>query len=68
MRTTVVLESNLLDELVAATHAISRTAAVREAIEERLQKARVATIRAAAGKLQFDLDAETLRHGDDRLG
>jgi Arc/MetJ family transcription regulator len=66
-RSTITLPNELLDELVSAIGAKSKTAAVVIAIKDEIKKRKVDSIRAAAGKMEFDMDADELRHGDERL-
>lgn len=67
-RTTITLPRELVDELVEVTGASSKTRAVTLAIEEELRKRKLDNIKGTAGKLAFDIEAEELRHGDERLG
>ncbi len=62
MRSTVTLEKAMLDELLAETHAKSKTTAVKEAISDYLRRRRMEKIKSMKGKLEFDLTAEELRH------
>jgi hypothetical protein len=62
MRSTVTLETNVLDELVKETGAKSKTAAVGAVIGEYLLKKRIEHLLALAGKLEFDMTAEEIRH------
>ena len=62
MRATVTIEKDVLDELVKATGAKSKSAAVREIIDEYMRKRRVQTILALKGKLSFELTADEIRH------
>ncbi len=64
MRSTVTIEKNMLDELLAETHAKNKTTAVKEAISDYLRRRRVEKIKSMKGKLEFDLTAEELRHYD----
>ena len=66
-RSAVLLESELLDELVAATGAGSKADAVREAVRERLRALRLARIRSAAGQIDLSKTGAK-RHDDRRLG
>ena len=67
-RTTITLPQEMVDELVKATGAGSKTRAVTLAVEEELRKRKLENIKGMAGKLAFDIEAEELRHGDERLG
>ncbi|HQM30788.1 MAG TPA: ribbon-helix-helix protein, CopG family [Syntrophales bacterium] len=62
MRATVTIEKDVLDELVKATGAKSKSAAVREIIDEYMRKRRVQKILALKGKLSFELTADEIRH------
>jgi len=62
MRATVTIEKDVLDELVKATGAKSKSAAVREIIDEYLRRRRVQKILALKGKLSFELTADEIRH------
>mgnify|MGYP001047144923 FL=1 len=62
MRATVTIEKDVLDELVKATGAKSKTAAVREIIDEYMRKRKVQKILALKGKLSFELTADEIRH------
>jgi metal-responsive CopG/Arc/MetJ family transcriptional regulator len=52
----------VLDELVKATGAKSKSAAVREIIDEYMRKRRVQKILALKGTLSFELTADEIRH------
>lgn len=62
MRATVTIEKDVLDELVKATGAKSKSAAVREIIDEYMRRRRVQKILALKGKLSFELTADEIRH------
>jgi len=62
MRATVTIEKDVLDELVKATGAKSKSAAVREIIDEYMRKRRGQKILALKGKLSFELTADEIRH------
>ena len=62
MRSTVTIEKDVLDELVKATGARSKSAAVREIIDEYMRKRKVQKILALKGKLSFELTADEIRH------
>ena len=64
MRSTVTIEKDMLDELLAETRAKSKTTAVKEAISDYLKRRRMEKIKSMRGKLEFDLTAEELRHYD----
>jgi hypothetical protein len=64
MRSTVTIEKDILDQLVKETKAKSKTSAVKQAIAEYLRREKVNKIISLKGKLEFDLDAQELRHYD----
>ena len=53
MKATVTIEKDVLDELVNATGARSKSAAVKEIIDEYLRKRKVQKIMSMKGKLSF---------------
>ena len=66
MRATVTIEKDVLDELVKATGAKSKSAAVKKIIDEYLRKRKVDKIMSMKGKLTFDLTADEIRHHELR--
>jgi hypothetical protein len=62
MRATVTMEKDLLERLVKETNAKTKASAVKQAINEYLRRRKVDKIRSLKGKLEFDLEAEELRH------
>jgi hypothetical protein len=56
------MEKDLLERLVRETKATTKASAVKQAINEYLRRRKVDKIRSLKGKLEFDLDAEVLRH------
>jgi hypothetical protein len=62
MRSTVTIEKDMLDELVAETRSKNKSSAVKHAIAEYLRRRRIEQIKAMKGKLEFDTNAEDLRH------
>jgi len=67
-RTTITLPQEMVNELVEATGVGSKTRAVTLAVKEEIRKRKLANIKDMAGKLTFNIEAEELRHGDERLG
>lgn len=67
-RATITLPNDLLIELMKAVSAKSKTEAVIMAIRDEIRLRKIEKIKAAAGDMAFTTDAETLRHGDRRLG
>ena len=64
MRSTVTIEKEILDQLVKETKAKTKSSAVKKAIAEYLRREKVNKIMSLKGKLEFDLDADVLRHYD----
>lgn len=62
MRATVTLEKAILDELVRETHSKSKAAAVHYAITDYLRRKKIETIRSLKGQMEFDREAEEIRH------
>jgi len=62
MRATITMEKDLLEKLLKETKAKTKASAVKLAINEYLRRRKVDKIRSLKGKLEFDLDAEVLRH------
>jgi len=67
-RTTITLPSDLIKELMMEIKAKSKTDAVITAIRDEIRMKKQERIKAMAGKMQFSLSADKLRHGDSRLG
>ena len=67
-RTTITLPSKLIEKLMEELNAKTKTEAVIKAINDEIRLRKKEKIKAMAGKMEFSKDAETLRHGDDRLG
>ena len=67
-RTTITLPQDLLTELMSLVQARSKTEAVITAIRDEIRLRKLEKIKALAGKMEFVVDADTLRHGDNRLG
>ena len=67
-RTTVTLPQKLVDDLLGVTQGKNKTQAVIFAIEEEIRKRKLEKIRKIAGSMEFDIEAEELRHGSERLG
>ena len=64
MRSTVILEKTMLDELMAETRARNKAAAVRKAIAFYLKHRRMEKIRSMKGKLEFDATTMEMRNRD----
>ncbi len=64
MRSTVTIEKDILDQLVKETKAKTKASAVKLAAAEYLRRKKINKIRSLRGKLEFDLDADELRHHD----
>ena len=64
MRATVTMEKDVLERLVKETKAKSKASAVKQAVNEYLRRKKIDRIRSLKGKLEFDVDAEALRHYD----
>jgi Arc/MetJ family transcription regulator len=62
MRATVTIDKYVLDELVKATGAKSKSAAVKELIDAYLRQSKMQKIMSMKGKLSFELTADEIRH------
>jgi hypothetical protein len=67
-RTTITLPEGLISELVEVTRSRNKTSAVTLAIKEEIRKRKRENIKRMAGKLEFEIEVEDLRHSDERLG
>jgi metal-responsive CopG/Arc/MetJ family transcriptional regulator len=67
-RTTITLPNDLLEKLQKTLKAKNKTRAVILAIESELKRRKIQTIKEMAGELEFQTEADELRHGDHRLG
>lgn len=67
-RITVTIPNELIDELLEVVDARSRTEAVINAIKNEIKQKKKQRIKDLAGKIEFDMNADELRHGDKRLG
>jgi len=66
MRTTLVVDDGLFPELLATTHAHTKTEAVRIALKSYLKDRRKQALLALRGKLDLAGDLEKLRARDAR--
>lgn len=62
MRTTVTIESEIINKLLQETKAKSKTQAVKIAVNDYLRRKKLERIIGLKGKLDFELSAEELRH------
>lgn len=62
MRTTVTLDSALVNSLQKASQSKSKARAVVLAIEDYLRRRRVAQIKGLKGKMKFKLSSDEIRH------
>ena len=67
-RITITIPNELVDELMATVEAKSKTEAVKNAIRNEIKQRKKEKIKSLAGKIDFSLEADELRHGDKRLG
>ncbi len=57
MRTTVTIDYEILAQLLKKTRAKSKASAVKEAVRDYLRREKIKEIKAAKGKLRFDMNA-----------
>lgn len=67
-RITITIPNSLIDELLKVVEAKTKTEAVIKAINDEIRSKKKERIKTMAGKVDFTVDAEELRHGDRRLG
>jgi hypothetical protein len=64
MRTTLIIPDDLMNDLVEETGEKSKTLLVRRSLEEMLQRVRRKNLKRLRGKIDLDIDLETLRTKD----
>lgn len=62
MRTTIDLPEHLIQEALAATQAKNRTQVIIMALEELIRRHRISQIKRYKGKLDLQLDLDSLRN------
>ena len=62
MRTTLDLPEKLLNEAMRVTHTTTKTAVIVKALEELVRKSKISDIKKYKGKLDLDIDLDTLRN------
>ena len=67
-RATITLPSDLLDELVRAVKAKSKTDAVLIAIKDEIRMKKIEKIKTMVGKMEFVKKAAEIRRSDKRFG
>ena len=61
MRTTLDLPKNLVDEAMKATHITTKTQLIITALEELIRKSKISGLKDFKGKVDVDIDMDTLR-------
>jgi hypothetical protein len=64
MRTTLIIPDDLMNDLVEETGEKSKTLLVRRSLEEMLQRVRRENLKRLRGKIDLDIELETLRTKD----
>jgi hypothetical protein len=64
MRTTLIIPDDLMRDLMEETGEKSKTLLVRRSLEEMLQRVRREKLKRLRGKIDLDIDIETLRAKD----
>jgi hypothetical protein len=64
MRTTLIIPDDLMNDLMEETGEKSKTLLVRRSLEEMLQRVRRGNLKRMRGKIDLDIDLETLRTKD----
>ena len=65
-RTTITIPRELVEELLKVTQAKNKTQAVISAIEQEIRRRKLERIKSMAGHMDFELEAEELRHESER--
>lgn len=68
MRTTLDLPEELLNQAMQATHIQTKTQVIITALEELVRRSRIAELKDYKGKINLDLDLNTLRGRNGGLG
>ena len=63
MRTTINVDDNTLDFVMKETGALTKTEAIRKALEDYVRRRKIEKLIALKGKIKFDVDWKTLRKG-----
>jgi Arc/MetJ family transcription regulator len=66
MRTTININDETLKFVMKETGASTKTAAVRQALDDFVRRRKIEKLIAMAGKVRFDVDWKTLRKGWER--
>jgi hypothetical protein len=64
MRTTLIIPDDLMKDLMEETGEKSKTLLVRRSLEEMLERVRRENLKRLRGKIDLDIDLETLRAKD----
>lgn len=64
MRTTLIIPDDLMKDLMEETGEKSKTLLVRRSLEEMLRRVRRESLKRLRGKIDLDIDLETLRTKD----
>ena len=62
MRTTIDLPEDLLVEAMKLTHTRTKTGVIVLALEELIQKSKIKNLKRYKGKIDLDIDLDTLRN------
>jgi len=68
MRTTLDLPEELLNQAMQASHISTKTQVIITALEELVRRSRIADLKDYKGKINLDLDLNTIRGCDGGLG
>jgi Arc/MetJ family transcription regulator len=61
MRTTLDLPEHLLEEAMKITHIQTKTRVIIRALEELIRKAKISELKKFKGKVELDIDLDTIR-------
>lgn len=68
MRTTLDLPEDLLNQAMQATHIQTKTQVIITALEELVRRTRIAELKEYKGKINLNLDLDTIRGRNGGLG
>lgn len=61
MRTTLDLPKDLLNEAIKTTHIQTKTKVIVTALEELIRKSKISELKKFKGKIDLDIDLDTIR-------
>ncbi len=68
MRTTIDIPENLIKEAMRVTKAPTKTALIKQALHEIIQRNKIKSLKDYKGKIDIDIDLNAIRDRDEYLG